>query len=222
LAAIFSGETGNMAFGDLAALADVKEWLQSGDSAFPDTDDALLGRLITAASGYIETWLKRPIALADWQQTCDGTGGQRMILAVFPVVQILSLSIDGLAIPPAPNDGGWQPGYVLTPTGIALRGYVFTRRAQNVVISYSAGYRATPPDIVQACIELVCQRYRERTHIGEVSGSVSGTETISYSQNDMSDGVKLLLSQYRAVAPVAGFVCRAATATDPAVLAAAL
>jgi len=212
-----------MAFGDLCALADVKAWLQTGQSAFPDTDDALLTRLITAASQFIQTWLNRQIAPGDWQEVRDGSGGQRLVFANFPVTAVLSLSIDGLEITPAPSDGGYGAGYVFSPTDLALRGYVFTRRAQNVIVSYTAGYASTPPDIAQACIELVCQRYRERTRIGEVSRALSGRETVGFSQADMSDDVKLLLSQYRAQAPVSGFArTLAATATDPALVAAAL
>jgi len=45
-----------MAYGDLTTLADVKAWLQTSQSAFPPTDDALLSRLITTASQYIQTW----------------------------------------------------------------------------------------------------------------------------------------------------------------------
>ena len=60
-----------------------------------------------------------------------------------------------------------------------MRGYVFTRRAQNVVVTYTAGYDTVPPDIAQACIELVCQRYRERTRIGEVSKALGGGETVT-------------------------------------------
>src|SRR5579863_171133 len=115
-----------MAFGDLCALADVKAWLQTGQNAFPDTDDALLTRLITAASQFIQSWLNRRIAPGDWQEVRDGTGGQRLAFANFPVTAVLSLSIDGLVIPPAPSDGGYGPGYVFTPTELALRGYVFT------------------------------------------------------------------------------------------------
>jgi hypothetical protein len=212
-----------MAFGDLTTLDDVKAWLRTGQGAFPDTDDALLSRLITAASQFIQTWLNRQIASADWQEVRDGTGGQRLTFANFPVSAVLSLTIDGLTIPPASDDGGFGAGYVFTPTELALRGYVFTRRPQNVVMAYTAGYAATPPDITQACIELVCQRYRERTRIGEVSRALSGSETVTYSQKDMSDDVKLLLSQYRLVAPVSGFARHPApTATDPALIAAAL
>jgi hypothetical protein len=212
-----------MAFGDLTTLDDVKAWLKTGQGAFPASDDALLARLITAASRFVESWLGRPVAAADWQEVRDGTGGQRLAFAHVPVTAVLSLSIDGLAIPPASADGGWDAGYVFTPTELALRGYVFTRRAQNVLITYTAGYAATPPDIGQACIELVCRRYKERTRIGEVSRAMGGSETVTYAQQDMSEDVRLLLSQYRSVAPVSGFVRRlAGSASDPALVAAVL
>ena len=208
-----------MAFGDLTTLDDVKAWLQSGQNPFPATDDALLGRLITAASRFIQSWLGRQIAVADWLEIRDGSGGQRLAFANFPVLAVLSLTIDGLAIPPAPADGRFAAGYVFSPTELVLRGYVFTRRARNVVVSYTAGYEATPPDLAQACIELVCQRYRERGRIGEVSKALGGGETVTFSQKDMSDDVKTALSQYRAVAPSSGFArMLAPTATDPALL----
>jgi hypothetical protein len=205
-----------MAFGDLTTLADVKAWLQTGQDSFPGTDDVLLARLITAASQFIQIWLNRQIASADWRELRDGNGGQRLAFANFPVSAVLSLSIDGLAIPASPPDGGFGAGYVFSPTELALRGYVFTLRAQNVVVTYTSGYPVTPPDIAQAAIELVCQRYRERTRIGEVSRALGGGETVTYSQLDMGEDVRLLLSQYRALVPVSGFARRlASTPTDP-------
>ncbi len=212
-----------MAFGDLTTLGDVKAWLQTGQNPFPDTDDTLLANLVTAASQFIQTWLGRPIAMADWVEVRDGMGGQRMTLANIPVCAVLSLTIDGIDIPPVPEGSSFSAGYVFSPSELVVRGYVFTRRAQNVVVTYTAGYAATPPELAQACIELVCQRYRERTRTGEVSKALGGGETVTYSQKDMSDDVRTILSQYRAVAPVSGFVRQlAGTATDPATLAAAL
>jgi hypothetical protein len=211
-----------MAFSDLTTLSEVKAWLQTGQGAFPDTDDALLARLITAASHFIQKWLNRNIASADWYELRDGTGGQRLVFGNFPVTTILSLSIDGIAIPPAADNGGFGAGYVFSPTELTLRGYVFTRRPQNVVIIYTAGYLIIPPDIAQACIDLVCLRYRERTRIGEVSRATGGTETVTYSQRDMSEHVKLLLSQYRLVTPVSAFRQVAPTATASALIVAAL
>lgn len=212
-----------MAFGDLTTLADVKAWLQTGQNAFPDTDDALLCRLVTAASGFIQTWLQRQIASADYREIRDGTGGQRLAFANFPVTAVLSLTIDGLQIPPAPAASGFTAGYLFTPTELALRGYVFTRRAQNIAVTYTAGFAAIPPDVSQACIELVCLRYRERVHIGETGRALGGNETVTYSQADMSADVRTLLAQYRLVAPVSGFVYQLApTASDTATVAAAL
>jgi hypothetical protein len=215
-----------MAFGDLCVLSDVTAWLQTGQNPFPSVDDALLTRLITAASQFIQTWLQRQIAVTDWIEIRDGNGGQRLAFANFPVSQVWSLSIDGLTIPPAPAPGGitggFGAGYVFSPTELALRGYVFTRRAQNVSVTYTAGYASVPPDIAQACIELVCQRYRERSRIGEVSKALGGGETVSFSQKDMSEDVKTALLPYRVAAP-AGFARQLApTMTDPALLAAAL
>src|SRR5437016_2342508 len=208
-----------MAFGDLTALGDVKAWLQTGQNPFPATDDALLQRLITAASQFIQSWLGRQIAAADWLETRDGTGGQLLVFAHSPVAAVLSLTIDGLTIPPAPADGGFAAGYIFTPTELALRGYVFTRRPQNVIVTYTAGYDTAPPDIAQAAIELVCQRYRERSRIGEVSKALGGGETVTFPQKDMSEDVKTALLPYRLATP-AGFARRlASTMTDTALLA---
>jgi hypothetical protein len=212
-----------MAYGDLTTLADVKAWLQTGQNPFPATDDALLERLIAAASEFIQNWLGRPIASADWLETRDGTGGQLLTFANIPVTAVLSLTIDGLVIPPAAADGtGFGAGYTFTPTELALRGYVFTRRPQNTIVTYTAGYATTPPDIAQACIELVARHYRERTRIGEVSKALGGGETVTFSQKDIPDAVKTALASYRAVMP-AGFARRlASTATNAALLGAAL
>lgn len=215
-----------MAYGDLTTLSDVKAWLQTGQSAFPPTDDGLLTRLIAAASQYMQTWLNRRIAQADYLEVRDGTGGQRLQFACFPVSIVLSLTIDGIAIPPAPPplpSTGTTAGYVFSATQLAVRGYSFTRQIQNVVFTYTAGYPSVPPEIAQSCIELVALRYRERTRIGEVARSVGGGETASYSQKDMSPAIMTLLQQYRIVAPIAGTtIVMAETATDPAVLGGAL
>jgi len=190
-----------VAFGDLTTLADVRAWLQTGQAAFPASDDALLTRLITASSQYIQTWLNRQIASADYLETRDGTGGHRLQLACFPVTAVLSLTIDGQVVPAATSSGA--AGYSFSATQLALYGYCFSRGAQNVVVSYTAGYSITPPEVAQACIELVALRYRERTRIGEVSRSLGGAETVAYAQKDMSDAIKTLLLQYRLVAPIA-------------------
>jgi hypothetical protein len=229
-----------VAFGDLTTLADVKAWLQTGQSAFPATDDALLTRLITAASQFIQTWLNRQIASQDWVETRDGLGSAlgpydvRYQFAAFPVSAVSLVVVDGLTIPPIPSSPpappgiaaistfATQAGYLFTPTQLVIRGYAAPRKAACVTLQYTAGYAVTPPDLAQACIELVALRYRERSRVGELARAIGGSETVSYSQKDMSDPIKTLIQQYRIVAPIAGFLMAAQTQTDTATLAGAV
>jgi hypothetical protein len=227
-------------FGDLTTLADVKAWLQTGQSAFPATDDALLTRLITAASQFIQTWLNRQIASQDWIEIRDGLGSPlgpydvRYQFGAFPVRAVSLVVVNGLTIPPisappaappglaAVSTFATQAGYLFTPTQLVIRGYVVPCKAGCVTLQYTAGYAVTPPELAQACIELVALRYRERSRIGEVARAIGGGETVSYSQKDMSDSIKTLIQQYRVVAPITGFLMPAPTQTDTATLAGAL
>jgi hypothetical protein len=208
-----------VAFGDLTTLGDVKSWLQTGQNVFPTTDDALLTRLITAASQFIQTWLNRQIASQDWIETRDGLGNAlgpgeaRYQFAAFPVTAVSSVVVDGVVIPaiPTPAQPGLvvgtfavQPGYLFTPTQLVIRGCAVPRKAGCVTLQYTAGYAKPPADLAQACIELVTLRYRERGRIGEIAKAIGGGQTVSYSQKDMSDSTKSLIQQYRRVAPIAG------------------
>ena len=223
-------------FADLTTLTDVKAWLQTGQSLFPATDDAMLKRLITAASRYIQTWLNRQIALQDWIEVRDGTGNAlgpsevRYQFAAFPVSAVSLVVVDGLTIPPIPvsppapsgialiNTFATKAGYLFSPTQLLIRGYKIPRKVGCVTMQYTAGYAVTPPDLAQACIELVALRYRERSRVGETARAIGGVETVSYSQKDMSDSIKTLIQQYRIVTPVVGYLMPATTQTETAML----
>ena len=110
------------------------------------------------------------------------------------------MTIDDRPVPAAPSSTA--VGYSFSPTQLSVRGYRFSRGTQNIVIAYTAGYSTTPPEVAQACIELVALRYRERTRIGEVSRSLGGAETVVYAQKDMSDAIKSLMQRYRLVSPI--------------------
>ncbi|HLW71577.1 MAG TPA: hypothetical protein VKS22_13255 [Candidatus Binataceae bacterium] len=61
---------------------------------------------------------------------------------------------------------------------------------------------ALPPDLTQACIELVGLRVREKGHIGQLSVGMGGEQTIQYVRTSMPASVEELLQTYRQVAPV--------------------
>lgn len=67
---------------------------------------------------------------------------------------------------------------------------------KSVFISYSY----IPSDIEHACVALVAERYRYRSRIGEISKSLGGQESTSYSQRDMPEFVRTLLQPYRRMA----------------------
>jgi Phage gp6-like head-tail connector protein len=180
---------------DLTTLANLKSWLNVTTTA----DDVLLQRLITAVSGFIATWLDRPVAEARYEEMRDGSGGRCLVFAVSPVSSVASVSIGGRPVPP--SLGGGLPGYLFSSTRLALLGYRFSKGCGNVFLSYTAGYADIPPDIEQAAIELAAARYRERDRIGLVTKGLAGDST-QFVLRDMPPDVATLLSQYRKVVPV--------------------
>jgi hypothetical protein len=137
-----------MAFGDLCALDDVKAWLNLSTGA----DDALLSRLITAASQYIQQWLSRPIPLADYVETRDGLSGllgpreSRFAFGVQPCQAVSFVIVDGVTIPPIPI-----AGLMATGSGASLGAGTPAAPAEQSVPSIytqSTGYLFSQSEVV--------------------------------------------------------------------------
>jgi hypothetical protein len=135
-----------MAIGDLVQLATAKAWLGVTTS----DDDALLATLISQISRAIYNNINRSFVLPrSVIESYDGHGGDALQLRNWPVGAISSLTVNGLAIPPASGPGP-AAGYVLEATDddppgamqqIFLRGaYRFYKGRQNVAVAYRAGY----------------------------------------------------------------------------------
>ena len=75
--------------------------------------------------------------------------------------------------------------------------YTFSAADQNAAILLS--YSFIPPDLEQACIELVAERYRYRGRIGEKAKTLGGQETTSYLITDLPPAVKMMLDPYKRV-----------------------
>jgi hypothetical protein len=181
----------------LTSLNDVNAWLglEAGHQ-----DEALLTRLITSASGFVERWCHRRFALEAYTEQRDGNNQMRMTPLNWPIRSVISVQICNQVIPAAasPLQGN---GWFLVRNIIHLRGYAFQRGGANIILTYTAGWLTPPDDIAQAVIELVSLRYKEKGRIGLNSVSAAG-ETTSYSTRDMPADVATLLNQYRRVVPV--------------------
>jgi uncharacterized phiE125 gp8 family phage protein len=180
---------------DLTSLGAVKSWL----GITTGTDDAVLARLISAASGFIQSGLNRQLGQAAYTEIRNGPGGNRLVFANPPVTAVTSLEIDGETIPAA-GDGD-APGYLVDERLLYLRSYSFTEGIRNVTIRYIAGFAVIPPELEHACVELVALRYRERDRTGYASRSLQG-ESAAFALKDLPPGVETVLNKYRKVVPV--------------------
>ncbi len=180
----------------LTTLAAVKEWLQ-----IPSTVtkfDALLQRLILAASDAIEAYCNVSFSPQAYDETRNGHGGCQIVPSRSPIISVQTLQVDWQTVPPSPGNG--QPGYVYDDVTVTLFGRVFTRAKANVRLAYTAGYATVPNDVAQACVETVGLRFKEMDRIGIVSKTLA-TEVISFSQRDFSSAATTALNNRRNVVP---------------------
>jgi Phage gp6-like head-tail connector protein len=184
-----------MPTGDFTSLANAKSWLSNITTS---TDDVLLGRLITMASVFMQNYMNRDIIAQNYTDTFDGVGGSALVVTNYPINSISSLMIDNVSVPAAANS--ISNGYTFNYNRITLRGYCFNRGLNNVTITYNAGFSAVPFDLEQGCIEIVGNKYRESTRIGESSKTLAG-ETVSFKLDDIPPTVKTIMQQYKRVFP---------------------
>lgn len=117
--------------------------------------------------------------------------------------------------PQAPY-GAWMvdEGVTFAPSGTALTKVtgapaagqysvsstgVYTFNAANAGTAVLLSYSFVPSDLEQACIEMVAERYRYRSRIGEKSKSLGGQETISFDNSALNDYTKMLLNPFKSV-----------------------
>lgn len=180
---------------DLTTLAAVKLWLGLSGT----DEDALLQSLITAASGTIQSYLGRDLLVGARLETRNGLGGTALVVAHRPLVSVESLQVDQITIPPASGAAG---GYLFSDTTIRLTGgWRFGAGVGNVRIAYTAGYATVPPEIAQACTELVALKYKEREHLG-VSGKSLAGEHISFTPATLTPAIRAAIDGYRQVVPL--------------------
>ena len=183
---------------DLTTLDNVKAWLP--DMASVTTSDALLARLITAASQAVCVYTGRAdFGVQGYSEVYDGAARPILVLRQWPAVEVDAVGFSDGAAPSAfslepPLAGGGAQRLTL------VQG-VFPRGVSNVTVAYQAGYAATPPDVEQAVIELVGERFRARDRIGLSAKTLGGQETTAFATKAFNDTIAALLTPYRRVVP---------------------
>jgi hypothetical protein len=85
------------------------------------------------------------------------------------------------------------------PLQYTVAGGTYTFNAAQAGATVLLDYSCVPPDLEQAVIELVGERFKQKNRIGVNSQSInSGTgETINYLVKDMSENIRAVLEPYR-------------------------
>ena len=178
---------------DLATVAGAQLYLGI-TNAGQDAD--LLQTLITAASTFIQSILGYNVAANTYTETRSGHGRPTLALRYRPIISIESLTI-GNAVQ-NPSSGFGQTGYSFDDSRLFLANCTFDYGYRNIAVTYTAGYAQTPPDLAQACIELVALKYALRQKAGLVS-EAGLQQTTSYSQRDMPASVASAIQPYKIV-----------------------
>ena len=129
----------------LTSLQNLKAWA----NATTATDDAIFARLINQSSQRILSFINRPnLGLTTFTETMSGRGTRWISLRNYPVVSIISLTVDTVVIPQSPGVG--QYGWTLTPFDgyqigrqqeLSIDGYVSNwPRGNNNGYGYRGGY----------------------------------------------------------------------------------
>jgi hypothetical protein len=180
-----------MSVDDLVTIGDVKAYL-GGD--LQSNDDAVLRRLIAAASRFFTTACGRQILERTYIERYDGRGSSRLYLRNVPATSVTSVAVDGVPIPASTAVA--DPGWALNGNVVVLYGYWFRRGLANVAVTYDAGYVTPPADVAEAVMELVGLRYRGKDRLGKISESLGGMATTSYSQKDVGPFVQSVIARY--------------------------
>ena len=209
-----------MAAQDLTTLQTLKDWLPI--TSTNTSDDATIGRLITATSQDFMRATKRPDLLqADYAEVRLGDGSKRFPLYHWPIVFVQSLIIGGLpyAVAESPDKilPGWFIDQDIDPERISnlwlAGGLVFTDN-QPIEIGYTAGYLPTylpygptdgqillPEDIEQAVIDWCTYRYNERPNVSATDRRSTEGDSLQAPLLDAPPNVLRVIERYTRCLP---------------------
>lgn len=161
----------------LATIDQLKEYF--GDTS--DKDDALLTRIIAAASDQIENYCGRTFESTNYtSEMYDGTGNKTLVLRHFPIIGTPTVLEYGNALTVG-TDPVTSPDVLVYPDlGHLVRQWFYWIPRRNwYSVTYTAGFASVPGIIVQACLDISALMLREKERIGQSGKTVAGQQ-VSY------------------------------------------
>lgn len=176
---------------ELCSIDDVKAYL----GRTTHDDDALLTTFVSSVSASFEAMVGRLILSRTYTgERQNGYYGRAIVPRQYPVTAVSQVKIDDEVI--AESTAFDANGWTLADDVIRLRNMYVNAGIANVSITYTAGYASIPSDIRMAIAEWVSIKYRERTHIGTQSQSMSGV-SLSYLPSVIPQSVMNVAATYK-------------------------
>jgi hypothetical protein len=141
----------------LVTLSEVKTYL--GIVSVNTDSDAFLNDQITLLTDVIQAYCRRDFLSASYVQTyysSDYDPGQLINTFQFPLVSVTSITEDGDVVDPTT----YRVHY---PTGQITKQYGCFYFAEETVVTYTAGYAATPSPVKSVIFNLIQERYNKKS-----------------------------------------------------------
>ena len=97
-----------------------------------------------------------------------------------------------------PSTGQYVAPTLSGDSPVAFYQFAAADTAKGVLLNYNY----VPASVEQACIEIVAERYRYKSRIGQSSSTLGGQETAAYDLSGITKAIKLMLDPYRLVSRV--------------------
>jgi hypothetical protein len=147
---------------------DLTPW--EGDGTYPK-----IQRIIAECEARIETECQRKFEPAAKTETFNGPGSDRLVLAEYPVVQILNVLIFGSAVPPSSFVIDNERGILYCASG------VFPHGIQNVRVEYEYGYDSIPLDLKDVLKKLAAREVIMRSPTEDGATGIKSIRILNYS-----------------------------------------
>lgn len=169
------------------ALARVEQLRHLSDRDWSDAWEArqALRSASAVVRGYCSWWIAPVMAST---AVLSGDGSRVLGLPCMHVVDVVSVAIDGVAVPAAPQGYRWSSnGVLMRPPGL-----VWPDELSNVSVSYVGGYDTTPEDVVA----VVCALADELALPTGIAAQSYGDQSVTYARAS-DDALELTKGQMR-------------------------
>lgn len=160
------------------------------------------------------------VQVVEFDEWYDGNGNSRLFLKQAPIVSVSLLQVSGVTVPLSTDYN--VPGYVIDVSGkcLAIRqcgpgrgyssgqygfgsrggwggGYCFANGVQNIHTQYSSGYSGVPPDVADACTEMVALNFQRRRYLDQLQNTqAQAVGSISYSKLEVTPHIRSVMDNY--------------------------